>query len=484
MLDLLIVGSGPTGLMAAIEAARHGLNFRIINHPQPSEDRTRAAAIQARTLEIFDYLGIADAFLAEGNPVKAANPISRSRRLARIPFSSLPSPYPFILTIQQEKTERILTHHLQSLGVKIENAEFLKLTQNPQDVEVVLQGETLKASWVLGCDGAHSSVRKALHLPFAGKAFPDVLSLADATIDWHYPHDEFCLFLDAIGIFAAIPLPETNRYRIVFQLPRCKGLGELASKAIPKPTLAEIEQLLKKHAGSNTRITNLAWTANFYINSRIVSQYRKERVFLAGDAAHIHSPVGGQGMNTGIQDVFNLIWKLSHVKKEKALPSLLDTYDLERYSVGKRLLATTYFFSKIAFLDRPFAIFLRNILLSFIASLPFVQKQIVKAISQTAIRYPQSQIVGKGIATGLRAPNASLSIDDQPTTLYALWRKSPSFHRLLFGHSQLPLDTHDVLINHKTDPTGAIRKFYGRKENKKIVTIRPDLIICSELSSL
>lgn len=467
MLDVLVIGAGPTGMLLAAEAARFGLSCRIIDKGTSSyEDRSRAVGIQPRTMEILDLLGLIDAFLAEGMRVRAANPIGGSKRLGRITFDSLQSPYPFILSIEQAKTERILKRYLESFGIKIEKGiECLDLKQTENGVETFVGQQRIESRWVVGCDGAHSTVRKLLDLPFEGHAVEDFFSLADVYMQWQYPHDEVYAFLNPKGILAAIPLPEANRYRLVFQLHNVQSRSE-------KPTIEEVQNLLHEYAGPQAKIMGDVWMANFVINSRMTRNYRKGRVFLAGDAAHIHSPVGAQGLNTGLQDAFNLAWKLKY-------PQLLDTYHLERHRVGKRLLLATEKATYLATMRNPTLVWLRNQLLSWLIKIPKLRSSLIRAISQTAICYPQSAIV-KGKKAGLRAPNAPV----QSTDLYTLWRKSTKFQLLLFSgperadHSEIAKHfTTDLIQPLLIDDSEAHRIYEVKKACAYL--IRPDNYICA-----
>lgn len=445
-VDVLVIGAGPTGMMMAAEAARYCLSCRIIDKRISYEDESRAVAIQARTLEIFDQLGIAQSFLDQGIKIKAGNLFSQKRRLAHFSFAHLESPFPFVLSLEQAKTERILGDYIASFGIKIERQmEYIHLEQKEEIVNVFVRHmssgkeEQIEASWVIGCDGAHSEVRKTLHLFFEGRAFADVFSLADVHVHWPFPHDEVIAFLHAKGVLAALPLPDTNRYRLVFQLKRCRDLlkkekplphGKVSDSIVKEPTLEEVERLLQEYAGSDIRVTDPVWMANFHINSRMTNTYRVGRVFLAGDAAHIHSPVGGQGMNTGLQDAFNLAWKLAFVHQKKAPVSLLDTYNIERHGFGKKLLQATQRASFFATLHNPFAIFLRNIAINTLMHIPAFQAFLIRILSQTAFCYPKSSIV-VGIK-GKRAPNISLFFKGSPIDLYSILRNSKTFYLLLF----------------------------------------------------
>ncbi|MBS3904264.1 MAG: FAD-dependent monooxygenase [Simkania sp.] len=450
-IDALIVGAGPSGLLMASMLVRHGLSCRIIDkNPSPSA-LSKAIIIQARTLEIFQHIGIVKFFLAEGLPLRAVNDISNCHLIAHMTFDHIDSPFRFALSLEQSKTEQILTRHLSSLGVHVEhNIELLAVQQDPLGTVATLRScisgeeERLRTSWTIGCDGAHSTVRKALHLPFKGTFFSDLFSLADVHIDWNYPHNQLYIFLNADGVLAAVPLPENHRYRLIFQLKRCRNFLKHpdqppSSESIPDPTMKEIQAMLSKYAGSHAAVRDPIWMTHFSINSRMSKEYHKERIFLVGDAAHIHSPVGGQGMNTGLQDAFNLAWKLALVHQGKADPTLLASYSQERHTVGKKLLKTTKLASHMATLKNPVAIVLRNLLMSWIMRYPFIQKQLTRAISQIAICYRKSPIVidagpfYSGPKAGVRAPNAQLLDQNIATDLYTLLANTTTHHLLLFS---------------------------------------------------
>lgn len=456
-VDVLIVGAGPSGLMMAAELSRYGLFCRIVDKNSGPVAESRAAGIQARSVEIFDHIGIVPRFLEEGLAVSVANPMYKGRPIAQIDFKNLESPYPFILCLEQNKTEKILIDHLASFGVEVErNTEVMSLKQDDTGADAqllcVLSGkqETVRAAWIIGCDGSKSFVRKTMRLSFSGKTFSDIFSLADVKIRWKYPHDELFAFPNPEGIIAAFPLPGKHRYRLIFQLPRCRGL--LSKKkaltpadigAIELPTLHEIDQMLRRCALTEIEISDPTWLTHFHINSRMASSYREGRFFLVGDAAHIHSPVGAQGMNTGLQDAFNLAWKLAFVMKKRGHITLLDTYHLERHGFGKALLKWTQRASWMVCLHNFFLVFLRNYLMSWMLQNHCAQKKVVKVISQTAICYPYSAIVKKGRSfregptAGVRLPNAALLWDNTSTDLYTLLRNPTSYFLLLFGDTQI-----------------------------------------------
>ncbi|OGN55847.1 MAG: hypothetical protein A3D96_00145 [Chlamydiae bacterium RIFCSPHIGHO2_12_FULL_44_59] len=407
MTDVLVVGAGPTGLFMAICLLRQGLTVRIIDRALAPSDKSRAIAIQARTLEIFDQVGIVNHFLEKGLKLKAANAVANRKRIARVPFDHLDSPFPFILSLPQYDTEQILIEYLKFLGCKIERGvELLSFVEKDKEIEATLSVGTARASWLIGCDGAHSTTRKCLAFAFEGRTFTQEFALADVEIAWDFPHDEFTLFLSRDGILAAIPLPEKGRYRVIFQ---------------QEPVLEVVENLLKRHAQPNVQVRNPRWITSFSINSRMTEQTIKGRVILAGDAAHIHSPAGGQGMNTGFSDAYNLSWKLKYVHEGKAKHELLATYDLERRNFGKKLLQATERASKIAMLDNLILVALRNFVFRHLTKHAYIQKKLASLISQIGLQYDTNVAIGAG--GGKRAPNANTEKGD----LFQCMRTNPGF---------------------------------------------------------
>lgn len=489
-IDVLVVGAGPTGLLMAAEAARYGLSCRIIDREIKPTDQSRALVIHARTMELFDHLGIATWFLEEGLIVKAANPMSRHERIAHVSLSQIDSPYPFVLSLEQSKTEAILTRYLKTFGIEIERGvELLQLDSFPTHITAKISGEEIEASWIVGCDGAHSFVRKSFHLSFQGKLFSDIFSLADVQIDWKYPHDELYAFLNPQGVMAAIPMPGHKRYRLIFQLPRCrnklkKAYGVVKDEEIAPPSLEEAQGMIRAYGDEQAIVSHPVWMAHFHVNSRLANRYREGRAFLAGDAAHIHSPVGGQGMNTGLQDVFNLAWKMAAVHQGKAPDSLLDTYHLERYTFGKQLLEGTEFATRLTALRSSWSVTLRNFVMKKLLAYPAIQKKFLRVLSQIAIQYPESAIVkeGRGFEggprAGTRAPNAPLLIKGTPTDLYTLWRGSKTEQVLLFSGLNPSQETLRKLEALSTPSFPLIRdrlahEIYGTRE-PALYRIRPD----------
>ena len=403
MLDALVVGAGPTGLTMAAELVRHGLSCRIIEQLEERSPLSRALAVQARTMEIFDDLGIAERVLERAVEAEAINVVSASGMRTRVPlrdFSWLETRFPFIHMVPQDVTETLLTEHLDTLGVRVERGLRLTIFREEADgveatVERVGGGiERIRARWLLGCDGARSRVRKLTSLPFEGETYSDACVLGDVHVEWSLGQGELIIMPSAHGMAAAFPMPGENRYRLFFIMPQDEA-SERAEDMAPL-SLEEFQAFADRMLPVPTRVSEPRWMSRYRLHRRGVPHYRKGRVFLAGDAAHIHSPVGGQGMNTGIQDAYNLAWKLALVTRRGLPSSLLDTYEAERLPVGHRLLTTT---------DRGFSLLARGgwlarqgriHVLPRVAKLLFgnawSQRRLFRFVSQLAIHYTHSPL--------------------------------------------------------------------------------------------
>jgi 2-polyprenyl-6-methoxyphenol hydroxylase-like FAD-dependent oxidoreductase len=405
--DVLVVGAGPTGLTMATELALHGLRSRIIDKAPQQSQTSRALGVQARTLELFERLGIVDAALSQGRRIHGINVYSQRQRIVHLKFDQIESRFNYVLVLPQSVTERLLTERLASLGITIERSiELTAFHQQATDVEATLRRlddgreERVRTRWLIGCDGAHSAVRHTVAVPFQGHAFEESFSLADVRLDGNLPENEISIFLSSGDIVALFPMPGERRFRVVIerhQGPPVQG----------EPVLADFQQALDDHSTAAARLSDPVWMSHFRISQRQVERYRRGRVFLAGDAAHIHSPVGGQGMNTGIQDAANLAWKLALVHAGRSEEKLLDTYDAERRPVGRRLLQATGAMSQVIMLRHPVADKLRDWTASLVTSLDLVQEKIRNSLSELGINYRSSPIVTEHRPTDLRSTLAS-----------------------------------------------------------------------------
>lgn len=354
--DVLVVGAGPVGLTMAAELARHGASCRIIDQLAVPLPYCRATGVTPRTLEVWDDMGIVQPMIDAGlwlggtRSIINGSPAPDSvRDLSDLPYGQL--------GIRQSETERILTAHLATFGVAIERQVTLTgLRQDEESAEVELlhaNQSTAKAvfRYVVGCDGARSMVRRQLGIAFEGDQFPVGFMLGDVMIDLDLPRGMILRSInprvgEAPDFFLAIPLPERNRYRVTTLAPTtsgdaAEGIEHGLQTDRAAPSLDELQAVADRLLPTKVTLSDLQWSSNFRISMRLAARYREGRGFLAGDAAHIHPPTGGQGMNTGIQDAYNLAWKMALVLNGQASPKLLDTYEAERRPVGADVVART-----------------------------------------------------------------------------------------------------------------------------------------------
>ncbi|HTW27238.1 MAG TPA: FAD-dependent monooxygenase [Acetobacteraceae bacterium] len=356
MPDILVVGAGPVGLTLAAELARHGTTCRIIDRlPQPLP-WCRAIGVSPRTLEVWDDMGVARDLIDAGLWLQGMRSIVDGRVFAEAPVPDPPDDRPYAtLGVPQNMTEQVLTRHLARFGIGIERGTTLaSLSQDADAVAVRLEreGGTEDASfrYVVGCDGAHSTVRRAIGIEFEGDAFPMPFMLGDVRIDWDLPRGvalrAMRLHEDAApDMFIAIPLPEPGRYRVSALAPPAlvpAGTSDHGIQAeLRGPDIGALQAVSDDLVPDRPRLADLRWSSIFRISMRLAARYRVGRAFIAGDAAHIHPPTGGQGMNTGIQDAYNLAWKVALVANGAAPDSLLDSYEAERHPVGAEVVART-----------------------------------------------------------------------------------------------------------------------------------------------
>ncbi|MFD3459633.1 FAD-dependent monooxygenase [Nocardia fluminea] len=357
--DVLIVGAGPVGSAAALEVARRGVRCRIIDARSDPPQYAKAVGIQPRTLELFEAMGILREVLDAGILLRGQIVYINGAEVDRMDLT-LPPEVPFgFLGLPQYETERILRRHLESLGTRVERGvRLVGFTQDEDGVDAVLAGpegeHTVRARYLVGCDGAHSTVRKTLGLTFEGAAFAEQYMLGDVELDWSQPHGYTVRSTHQTnGVtddgLVCVPLPGHHRYRVSMQVPPelqtdTSVGGDKVEHGLgtgPEPALADIQAVLDRLAPEPTTASHMRWSSVFRISHRIVDSYSRGRVFVAGDAAHIHPPTGAQGMNTGIQDAHNLAWKLALAVAEVAAPSLLASYDAERGPIGEEVVGRT-----------------------------------------------------------------------------------------------------------------------------------------------
>lgn len=394
MQPILIAGSGPVGLTMASELTRYGVPVRLIDRSAEPTQTSKALVVWSRTLELMDRMGCTQAFLDAGLRAHRASIRSGSSVLGEAAFNDISSPYNFALMIPQRDTERLLHEYLVSIGGRVEReVELISFEQSAGGVKAKLRHhegheEELETPWLIGCDGAHSTVRHGLNVEFHGSAQGDDWILADVRLDGDGkpPDDEIAPFLHDDGPFVVFPIPG-GRARIVAAI----GKTDPAHPR-PEPTLADVQQLIDRRAGGGFRASDPVWLSNFRINERKVAEYKQGRVFLAGDAAHVHSPAGGQGMNTGMQDAFNLAWRLAQVARGEANDRLLDSYSPERSKVGDLVLRNAGLLTGMATLSNRAVLAARNLALRLMLGLHAVQDRMATTMSETDINYVGSPL--------------------------------------------------------------------------------------------
>jgi 2-polyprenyl-6-methoxyphenol hydroxylase-like FAD-dependent oxidoreductase len=468
--EVLIAGAGPTGLMLANQLARRGIRPLIIDrHPGPSL-QTRALGVQARTLEIYAKLGIADRAIELGKRGNGAHLWSGGREIGSVSLSDAggkSTPYPYILVLGQDDNERLMGEKLRELGVEVQwNTELLALEQHASHVIATLKspdGSTRKitAAWVAGCDGARSAVRTLNGIEFPGAPYEHVFFVADVTATGRMAPDEVNVYLWRAGFHLFFPMRGTNHWRIVGIVPpQLRERKDLNFESV-MPSLSG-------EAGTSLSIQACSWFSTYRIHHRAAARFRDRRCFLLGDAAHVHSPVGAQGMNTGLQDAYNLAWKLALVVQGKAGAALLDSYQAERLPVAQRLLDTTDRGFRLVVSDSPWAGLLRTQVLARIMAFAVnrrrVQKLAFRIVSQTGIHYRRSPLSLALDALSKQAPQAG---DRFPWMKLQLEAGGPvqdlfqalddtRFNLLVFGQAVPPtLRASDVLLQVHAIPVTA-----------------------------
>ena len=391
---ILIAGAGPTGMTAALELARFGVPVRLVERRAGPAATSRAIGVQARTLELFEQRRLVEAMLAVGNPARGMNIHGGGRPRMRIDFGHILSRYPYILIISQAETERILREELARRGVAIEwGVELIALAQAEGHdahgaggrVGTTLRHpggvmEEVDAAYLIAAEGAHSLARSTLGLPFEGHAFEDGYALGDFTLDGDLPDDEMQVFSAETGFMALFPFGRKQFRLIVSNSP-----GPAAPGA--EPPLAELQGIWDERSEVPARLRDLTWSSYFRINSRMVAGLHRGRVFFGGDSAHIHSPAGGQGMNTGIQDMINLGWKLALAYGGRGSPDLLATYDEDRLPVIRAVLKRTEALTDAIGIENAWFRAAFNHVAPLVVGTGFVQDKATATISQVAFDY-------------------------------------------------------------------------------------------------
>lgn len=381
--DVVVVGAGPTGLALAGVLARERISFVLVDRLAEGANTSRAAVVHARTLEVLEELDVTDRMRAEGHVVPRFTLRDRDRVLVTIRFDGLPTRYPYTLMVPQNVTEAILLARLRELGGDVHRPwEVTNLQQDADgvSVEVVADGrqtQTIRGRYLVGCDGMHSTVRERAGIGFVGGTYEQSFALADIRMSWPTRADEVMLFLSPDGLVVVAPLPG-GRHRIVATM----------DDAPEHPGIADVQRLLDTRGpmSGSARVEEIAWSSRFRVHHRVVDRYRAGRVLLAGDAAHVHSPAGGQGMNTGIQDGIALGHALSEVLGGRADESRLDQYERTRRPVAERVVRFTDRMTRMATLRTRRARALRNAVIGIVGRLPAFRRWLATELAELRYR--------------------------------------------------------------------------------------------------
>ena len=393
--SVLIVGAGPVGLTMASELARFGISVRIVDKAAQRTDKSKALVLWSRTLELLDRGGGSDPFVQSGFKARAVNFVAGDGKLmGHVSMEGVHSPHPYGLMLPQSETERLLDERLRTLGVLVEReVEVQGFKSDAKRVEAVLRHadgreESVTTDWLMGCDGAHSVVRHTLGAKFSGETLNSDWMLADVHMrGYPFPDSEVSVYWHQDGAFVIFPI-SPGRYRVL------ADLAPTSSEQPPTPTLEQVQAVISRRGPPGLIAYDPIWLAGFRINGRKVEDYRSGRVFLVGDAAHVHSPAGGQGMNTGMQDAFNLAWKLALVIRGTCGESLLDSYSSERSYVGDQVLKGAARLTTIGTLKNPVGQSLRNLVGHFMLGLAPVQDAFANTMTEVSIGYPKSPLNG------------------------------------------------------------------------------------------
>ena len=437
--DVIIVGAGPTGLALACQLIRYSIDFVIFDTKETTTPYSKAIGVQARTLEIYEQIRLSEDLISQGAIAGKARLVEGGEVRGEVEFTEMGkglSPYPFVLIVEQGKHEKILFDFIKSSGKDVWwQTELENFSQDTHDIVANFKntnGETgtIKAKFLVGCDGAKSPVRHSLGLTFEGSTFERMFYVADVQIDWKFSHEALHAFLMKDTLLAFFPMTGDRQWRIVGTFP------EEFAKDEDEVLYEEIEEQIRKDAELELDITKVNWFSTYKVHTRHVNKFSEGRCFLAGDSAHIHTPAGAQGMNTGIQDGYNLAWKMALVLKGKAEKKILETYNEERLENAKNLLKTTdRFFNLIASPDA-FLAYFRTHIFPYIAGVAFsidaVKKFVFPSISQIGINYRHGSLSETDGNFSVKAGDRMPYFTIEDASIYDRLRE-PKFHLLVYS---------------------------------------------------
>ena len=492
---VLVCGAGPVGLTAALELVRHGVRPRIIDANDAPTEMSKALVVWRRTLKALDSGVSFERFLESHDAVESAKFTSEGREIAKLDLTEGQESNHAIPTgvlIPQSATEQLLLQALAQHGIEVERATRLtSFKQLGDGVEVTIESgvgsEQSRVDWLLGCDGGHSSIRKGLGLEFPGESLDHLWLIGDVSIDQESNARQIQIEFDSHGLVAMFPIG-TKRWRIF------ADLGKYTEK-VRKSNLNDVQRVLDERTSTGWTATEAHWLSHYTVNERQIEEYKHGRVVLAGDSAHVHSPAGGQGMNTGMQDAQNIAWKLALYMRGGAGESLLNTYQEERHPIGRFVVEGSGRLLKSAMLTNVVARTARNTLVHFAMAVPMIRRRFRDALSEDALDYCKSSLSdgsgSKRLRSGEMLPNATVEVDGEEVSLYHLLRGN-SVTLIVVGDSipeglpeRFGYDEAGFQIEVKRlgpggdaeDPEGATSALLGGEGS--LVLLRPDAVVAT-----
>lgn len=501
--DVLITGAGPTGLTLANELIRYGIDCRVIDKAEHTSKTSKAIGVMPRTLELLERLQLSESFIEKGLPVYHFTVFSDEKRLVRLDFKKhLKGCFPYLLTIPQYETEEMLFQNLLRLGGKVEwHQKLIDVKEKAEYAAAVVEDSNgvkrqIWSKYIIGCDGPYSTVREWLLPEFNGEQLKKDFAQADLKVEWEKPSDQIFAFVKNGNLSAFFPM-KNKQHRVVITTNKEKHDA-------PPVELDELRQAFAEAGVPTAELSGTTWTSRFRINQQNVEKGRYGRVFLAGDAAHTYTPVGAQGMNTGMQDAFNLGWKLAFVLKYHCSSDLLDTYTPEREPIWRFTQFFTGLATKMILCESKTVHAFRKQILPVISPIAVVQKSLLHTLSEKGIHYRSSDLTDSSVLrsqttifhkwlrtrflfAGDRVPNLRL---DQRTQLYdfqkklsltiLLFSQNTVFRRELFDKLKSQSIPFDLYFFPKEEFKSRRTTHYKTKfgiRNEGLVIVRPDAYI-------
>lgn len=499
LAPVLIAGAGPTGMMAALELSRFGIPVRIVEKRFQPATTSRAIGVQARTLELLEQRGISAPLVERGNHAVAACAYGGGKRLFRLEFSHIDSKYNYLLFVSQAETEGVLREALDKAGVKIEwgvtmtaFAEF----EHSATLNAVIERqngtvEQVKCSYLISTEGAHSTARETLDLPFEGKSLDEQYALGDFYVDGKLDESDFHVFSSEYGFLGLFPMGR-QRFRLIASNPISKPSKDT------EPSIEELQRLYDQRSPIPVKFRDMSWSSWFHINSRMIHRMNVQRVFIGGDSAHIHSPAGAQGMNTGLQDMINLGWKMAMVLKGQAKPELLETYTTERVPVIENVLSKTEGLTSAIGKESVVFRSIFNHVAPWIVSTDLIQQNSTERMSQLVLNYRGSPLATSDghpgeLRPGDRMPDLAVTVLNQEALAEQASKAAmvfglmdPLAFTLFYSNIADPAKTyadighaigkwHYLMHGHQVGPAGDVagfEKLFGKGPG--ILLVRPD----------